>query len=69
MAPLPHKNAVVPYGYNRLTGLVMGEKVDVCFVTKAPGDGELEVNGSEMYKRLVGITESKNMISWEYPTC
>jgi hypothetical protein len=55
IVPLPHKNTVVPFGYNRLKGKVFGkeEVIAACVVKPKPDPG---VHPSQMYKRLLGIT-------------
>lgn len=30
---MPHKNIVIPFGYNQLTGKVDAEQIETCFVT------------------------------------
>lgn len=68
IVPLPHKNTVIPFGFNRLTGKIMGETIDACFVSSA-ADGDIpSMKSEEMFKRLLGITQSKKVIAWEYPT-
>ena len=65
---MPHKNTVIPFGFNRLTGKVMGEAIDACFVSPA-ADGDIpSMKSEDMFKRLLGITSSKKVIAWEYPT-
>jgi len=68
IVPLPHKNTVIPFGFNRLTGKVLGEAIDACFVSAA-ADGDIpSMKSEEMFKRLLGVTPSKKVIAWEYPT-
>ncbi len=68
IVPLPHKNTVVPFGFNKLTGKFGDEKIDACFVTSA-ADGDIpSMKSEEMFKRLLGVTSSKKVIAWEYPT-
>jgi hypothetical protein len=31
--PMPHKNIVVPFGFNRLSGKFREDAIDACFVT------------------------------------
>jgi hypothetical protein len=67
--PLPHKNTIVPFGFNRLTGKFQpGDEIDACMVTAAPHDDVLSLMSQQMYKRLVAITKNKSVITWEYPT-
>jgi hypothetical protein len=65
---MPHKNVVVPYGFNRLSGSFGEEQIDGCFVTPAPNDDIPGFTTDQMFKRLVAITKNKNIIIWEYPT-
>jgi hypothetical protein len=65
---MPHKNIVVPFGYNKLTGKFANEEIDACFITPA-ADGDIpSMKSEEMFKRLVGITKTKKVVCWEYPT-
>ncbi len=46
----------------------MGEPIDACFVSAA-ADGDIpSMKSEDMFKRLLGITQSKKVIAWEYPT-
>ena len=46
----------------------MGEAIDACFVSAA-ADGDIpSMKSEDMFKRLLGITSSKKVIAWEYPT-
>ena len=68
IVPMPHKNIVVPFGFNKLTGKFGDEKIEACFVTSA-ADGDIpSMKSEDMFKRLLGITSSKKVIAWEYPT-
>jgi hypothetical protein len=40
IVPLHHKNTVIPFGFNKLTGKFMDEQLDACFVTPA-SDGDI----------------------------
>lgn len=68
IVPLAHKNNVVPYGYNKLNGRINGEKVVACSVARDKQDEYAFKQVGRQYKRLVGVTESKAVVSWEYPT-
>lgn len=68
--PLPHKNTVVPYGYNRIKGgkwLGQDEIVAACSVW-GKNEEVLGVRVAKTYKRLLGVTANKAVVTWEYPT-
>ena len=65
---MPHKNIIVPFGFNRLSGKFGQESVDACFVTSAPHEQIPGYSSEQMFKRLVAVTKSKKVIAWEYPT-
>lgn len=66
--PMPHKNIVVPFGFNKLAGKFGQEAVDVCFVTHAQDEEIPGYTSAQMFKRLVAVTNTKKVIAWEYPT-
>ena len=65
---MPHKNIVIPFGFNRLSNKFGEESIDACFVTSAPNDEIPGYSSEQMFKRLVAVTKSKKVISWEFPS-
>ncbi len=65
---MPHKNIIIPFGYNRLSGIFGVESIDGFFITNAQNDEVPGLSSEQMFKRLVAVTKSKKVIAWEYPT-
>jgi hypothetical protein len=65
---MPHKNIIIPFGFNRLNGKFGAESIDGCFVTNAQNEEIPGYTSDQMFKRLIAVTKSKKAIAWEYPT-
>jgi len=57
IVPMPHKNIIVPFGFNRLSGKFIEDSIDACFVTQAPNDEIPGYSSDQMFKRLVAVTK------------